>query len=234
MLARRSHKNQDGYGFIDLVLFAPFFILLLLIGTEAGGAYLERASLRETFRNALNDQGVYADAGSYFDYHDGEYLAKEEQISELLENIQKSFLSNLSSNGRSKFRITLSAVVLNTSPETGGIESVDRMISFDSSQANYNFSDEELEDIPRESAKLYIDRALSDQFEITPSKYAIYAGSFYRLGEAKTAYLPKSLLIYAELTGLHGSINPAFVKSTLGRFYWYQEQVLIPVRTLLS
>lgn len=82
----RLLTNQQGFGLIDLALFSPLFILLLVAGTEASFVYLEKAKLEEILRNTIASYKFSSEPLYYFD---GDYKLNKERASRLRDSIYR-------------------------------------------------------------------------------------------------------------------------------------------------
>lgn len=234
--------NAKGYGFIDLVLFAPVLLIVLFVGVDAGGAFLEQASLRNALRDALNDQGVYSEVGSYFDYESGDYALNQQVTNNFVSGLDKKIAENmqrlknqrLSAHG-SQYRIVIKLLTLDIDPANGSLIALAEENSQISNSGNPNLDlENEIKGFPQLSAREFIEHELQEEYQKSPSKYAVYLGTVYSSAASRPNYLPKALLIYAEITGLSSSMNADISKSLLGKLYGFQEQILIPVRTIIS
>lgn len=234
--------NSLGFGLIDTVLFAPLFLLILFVGADAGGALLEQAALRNGLRDALNDQGIYSEASSYIEYDAGSYSVDEEATRSLLASLDNKITENIELYKSQRFvksagnyRIELRLIELEIDPLSGNlIEVVHEALHISKAgKPKFQLSDE-ITEFPQISAAEFLTQELQEEYQKTPSKYAVYLGGTYQAGASRASYMPKALLIYAEVTGLSSSMNTEVSNSLLGRLYGFQEQILIPVRTIIS
>ncbi len=236
-----SRLRERGNGLLEMIVFLPLAMLLMFGLTDGAFAYLERARVADSLREALRSQGVLAGVEQVLvlnqnlaveiDY-EAAYKAAIRAADELGASVLQAKTGALGFN-RLEFKASASVVVVDINPETGAVLRVSDVMTVVSESGNPAFniqqSAPEYQYISQED---YLASLVEKESTARPSRFAVALEHEYSAGAAALPprYLERAALLYGEATLLTQAINPVLTESVLGSMFAVQEQVVVPLK----
>lgn len=228
-------KAQDGNAILELTLFIPLLLIILISGLEASLAASERSAISTAVRSGLNEQRAVRVSVSQMEEHESnglDFRLKESASEELLERtataIERELLKVRGRAGAANnpsYRIQASLVEMDLDRASGNSRC---RISTSVQRGNGSFHP-----LSRDIGSEYIDAEEYIGAVCNSARFAAAAPSAYisLIGEGeKLRHQSRSYRIYAEVDASILGVNRTLSAYLLGRNYVVREQGMTVLR----
>ncbi|HMO18827.1 MAG TPA: hypothetical protein PKA63_12105 [Oligoflexia bacterium] len=224
-------ESQFGNGMLEMLLFLPFALMVLFVGTDIGLGLLDRAMVTDVVREAQHDQliegaiSLYQVSGSGLEINNAVVEALSSRIADRLNlELGTGGRRMVLASGSSNYRVQVSPVLLNIDTTSGAITSYE---IFSEQVRNPGFSARSVSpEMPYISETEYLDGQLATRTS-NASPFSLLSPVPDAPGER---YLPVSVAILVSVEAVSPSINPAFMRTVLGGLSAFQIHELHGVR----